>query len=93
MVATVFSDGAFQWAQVLPFVAENERAVMRQRQAERIKMAKLRGVRLGKPKAPSSDNLDAIINSYLSGEITSKVACEMSGLTRGTFFRRLKERR
>lgn len=79
--------------QVLSFVAENERSVMRQRQAEGIKMAKLRGVKFGRPMAPAPDNLGEIIDSYLNGEITSKTACQLSGLTRGTFFRRLKERR
>lgn len=79
--------------QVLSFVAENERSVMRQRQAEGIKMAKLRGVKFGRPMVPAPDNLGEIIDSYLNGEITSKTACQLSGLTRGTFFRRLKERR
>lgn len=79
--------------QVLSFVAENERSIMRQRQAEGIRMAKLRGVRFGRPMVASPDNLDEIIDSYLSGEITSKIACQLSGLTRGTFFRRVKARR
>lgn len=76
--------------QVLSFVAENERTTMRQRQAEGIRMAKLRGVKFGRPMAPTPNNLDEIIASYLSGEITSKIACQLSGLTRGTFFRRVK---
>lgn len=79
--------------QVLSFVAENERSVMRQRQAEGIKMAKLRGVRFGRPMVASPDNIDEIIDSYLNGEITSNIACQLSGLTRGTFFRRVKARR
>ena len=79
--------------QVLSFVAENERSQMRQRQAEGIRMAKLRGVRFGRPMVSSPDNLDEIIDRCLNGEITSKTACQLSGLTRGTFYRRLKERR
>ena len=90
LVGKFIADVVFQ---VLSFVAENERTTMRQRQAEDIKMTKLRGVKFGRPKVPSLGNLDDIITNYLSGEITSKAACEMSGLTRGTFFRRLKERR
>ncbi len=77
--------------QVLSFVAENERETMRQRQAEGIRMAKLRGVRFGRPKITSPDNLDGIIADYLSGKLTSKLACAKSGLSRGTFFRRIKE--
>ena len=63
---------------------------MRQRQAEGIRMAKLRGVRFGRPKALDPANLEEIIDGYLKGKITGKEACEKSGLSRGTFFRRVK---
>ena len=77
--------------QVLSFVAENERATMKQRQAEGIRMAKLRGVRFGRPSVPDPENIDEIIDLYKGKRITSGQACEMCGLTRGTFYRRLKK--
>lgn len=77
--------------QVLSFVAENERTTMKQRQAEGIRMAKLRGVRFGRPKVPDPKNIDEVIALYKEKKITSGQACEMCGLTRGTFYRRLKK--
>lgn len=76
--------------QVLSFVAENERETMRQRQSEGIKMAKAKGVRFGRPSVAIPDNFIEIIGLYKAGKITSKKAVEMSGLTRGTFYRKLQ---
>lgn len=76
--------------QVLSFVAENERETMRQRQAEGIRMAKLRGVKFGRPSAAIPDRFEEIIKLYKQKEITVMSAIEMSGLTRGTFYRKLK---
>lgn len=77
--------------QVLSFVAENERATMKQRQAEGIRMAKLRGVKFGRPSVPDPENIDEVLTLYKDRKITSSQACEMCGLTRGTFYRRLKK--
>ena len=75
--------------QVLSFVAENERETMRQRQLEGIRMAKLRGVRFGRPPLEISQGFKTIAESYKKGEITSAEAVQLSGLTRGTFYRKL----
>lgn len=63
---------------------------MRQRQAEGIRMAKLRGVKFGRPPKNIPDGFKEIVKLYKQGKITSSKACELSGLTRGTFFRKLK---
>lgn len=76
--------------QVLSFVAENERETMKQRQAEGIRMAKLRGVKFGRPSTPTPDDFDNIIKLYKEKKITVVTAINMSGLTRGTFYRKLK---
>ena len=76
--------------QVLSFVAENERETMRQRQAEGIRMAKARGVKFGRPSVATPNNFIKIINLYKEREITTMTAIKMSGLTRGTFYRKLK---
>ncbi|MBO5578243.1 MAG: recombinase family protein [Bacilli bacterium] len=78
--------------QVLSFVAENERETMRQRQAEGIKMAKQRGVKFGRPAKETPDNFFEIVNLYKERKITGITAIKMSGLTRGTFYRKLKNR-
>ena len=76
--------------QVLSFVTENERETMRQRQSEGIRMARLRGVRFGRPSVAVPQNFKTIVDSYKNGEITSSKAVQLSGLTRGTFYRKLK---
>lgn len=77
--------------QVLSFVAQNERETMRIRQAEGIKTAKARGVKFGRPRITLPNNFEIVTRQYLNKEITNKKACEILGMTRGTFFRYLKE--
>lgn len=76
--------------QVLSFVAQNERETMRIRQAEGIKTAKARGVKFGRPRIILPSNYEEIARQYLNKEITNKKACEILGMTRGSFFRYLK---
>ena len=55
--------------QLLSFVAENERANIRQRQAEGIMSAKARGVRFGRPKVSVSEDFSDNICSWENGEL------------------------
>ena len=57
LVGTFLSDIVLQ---VLSFVAENERTNIRQRQAEGIAAAKLKGVKFGRPPIPLPENFHAI---------------------------------
>ncbi|MDR1697773.1 MAG: recombinase family protein [Erysipelotrichaceae bacterium] len=77
--------------QVLSFVSENERETMRQRQSEGIKAAKQRGVKFGRPSVPTPDNFQSIVNLYLNKKINSEEAINKTGLSRGTFYRKLSE--
>ena len=77
--------------QVLSFVAQNERETMRVRQAEGIKTAKARGVKFGRPRITLPNNFEIVARQYLKKEITNKKACEILGMTRGSFFRYMKE--
>lgn len=77
--------------QVLSFVAQNERETMKVRQAEGIKTAKARGVKFGRPRITLPDNFKIIAKQYLNKEITNKKACEILSMTRGSFFRYMKE--
>lgn len=77
--------------QVLSFVAQNERETMRIRQAEGIKTAKARGVKFGRPRITLPNNFETVAKQYLNKEITNKKACEILAMTRGSFFRYLKE--
>ena len=77
--------------QVLSFVAQNERETMRMRQAEGIKTAKARGVKFGRPRITIPSNYETVAKQYINKEITNKKACEILGMTRGSFFRYMKE--
>ena len=64
LMGTFLSDIVLQ---VLSFVAENERANIRQRQAEGIAAAKARGVRFGRPPKPLPDNYLSTYLQWKSG--------------------------
>lgn len=79
--------------QILSFVAENERTNIKQRQAEGIRIAKEKGVKFGRPKVSLSDNSNEIINKYFHKELTNIEAAKILGISRGTFFRLVKEKK
>lgn len=82
--------------QVLSFVAENERANIRQRQAEGIAAAKQRGVQFGRPALPLPENFDAVHTAWRSKKITLKEAAAACNMPVGTFYgkaRRLESER
>ena len=78
--------------QVLSFVAQNEREILRQRQIEGIQTAKARGVKFGRPRITIPPNFNEIANSYLNREINSARASELLNMTRSSFFRYLNKR-
>lgn len=79
--------------QVLSFVAENERTNIKQRQAEGIRIAKEKGVKFGRPKAILPPNTNDILDKYINKEINNIEAAKLIGISRGTFFRLIKERK
>ena len=75
-------------------VAEQERKVERhQRQAEGIAEAKKRGVRFGRPYLPTPENFSIVVSQWESGLISFEDALETTGLSYGTFYRRLRAHR
>lgn len=77
--------------QVLSFVAENERNNIKERQAEGIRIAKEKGIRFGRPKAITPPNTNEILLQFINKEITNVEAAKLIGVSRGTFFRLVKE--
>ncbi|WP_337814211.1 recombinase family protein [Intestinibacter sp.] len=73
--------------QVLSFVAQNERENIRQRQAEGIKIAKAKGVHMGRPKYKLPDNFDEIVKKFHNKEITNTEAAKILNMTKGTFLK------
>ena len=79
--------------QILSFVAQKERENIRQRQAEGIAAAKERGVQFGRPVVSAPEDFPAIISEWESGQLPFAEALAQTGLSRGTFYRRLREYR
>lgn len=76
--------------QVLSFVAENERSNIRQRQAEGIAAAKVKGVRFGRPPKPLPENFLSAYGQWKKGEITCTAAAEACGMPLTSFRYRAK---
>nr|WP_297181194.1 recombinase family protein [uncultured Agathobaculum sp.] len=83
LMGTFLSDIVLQ---VLSFVAENERANIRQRQAEGIAAAKARGVKFGRPEAPLPDNFHTVRRAWREQKITLRQAALACGMPKGTFY-------
>lgn len=82
LMGTFLSDIVLQ---VLSFVAENERTNIRQRQAEGIAAAKMRGVRFGRPPSPLPKNFHEIYKQWKNGKITGLAAAKACGMPMSTF--------
>lgn len=83
LMGTFLSDIVLQ---VLSFVAENERANIRQRQAEGIAAAKARGVRFGRPPRPLPENFDQLHRAWRDKKITLRQAADACGMPVSTFY-------
>ena len=70
---------------ILSFVAENERANIRQRQAEGIAAAKARGVRFGRPAKPLPENYRNVRRQWKAGEISGVAAARKCGMPLSSF--------
>lgn len=77
--------------QLFSFVAQTERENIRRRQREGIEAAKARGVRFGRPRSVLPENFAEIVEDWLRGEYSAEEAARMLGISRSTFFRRVKE--
>lgn len=77
--------------QVLSFVAQNERENIKQRQAEGIRLAKLRGVHMGRPPYKPTKEFEEIAIKYLNKEISTTEAAKILKINRGTFLKYLND--
>ena len=77
--------------QLLSYVAQQERELIRQRQAEGIAAAKEKGVRFGRQRMPVPGEFEALAWQWWAGEVSGEQAAGRLGLSRRTFCRRAKE--
>ncbi len=82
LLGTFVSDVVLQ---VLSFVAENERTNIRQRQAEGIAAAKLRGVKFGRPLSPLPYNFNEVVKIWITGQISGTKAAKECQMPLSTF--------
>lgn len=87
LMGTFLSDIVLQ---VLSFVAENERTNIKQRQAEGIAAAKLRGVKFGRPPKPLPENFYQVYQEWKKGEISGVLAAQRMNMPISTFYYRAK---
>ena len=79
--------------QILSFVSENERANIKLRQAEGIRLAKQNGVRFGRPPIPRPENFDEIASLYDRFQIDFEEALRLCSLRHTTFYNFLRDYR
>lgn len=87
LMGTFLSDIVLQ---VLSFVAEHERDAIRQRQAEGIAAARLRGSPLGRPRLTLPENFDDVRRRWLEQRVTLSQAARECHMSRSTFHRYAK---
>ena len=73
--------------EVMGTIAEQERATIRQRQAEGIAAAKAKGKKFGRPTIKAPENWEQVYATWKRGEITAKTAMEMTQLKRTSFYK------
>ena len=88
LMGTFLSDIVLQ---VLSFVAENERANIRQRQAEGIAAAKARGVHFGRRFKDRGEHYGEILAAWRRGELSGRAAARALNVAHGTFQRWSRE--
>lgn len=88
LLGTFISDLVLQ---ILSFVAENEREVIHQRQAEGIAAAKAKGVRFGRPERPLPDNFAKVYEDWKEGLITGSRAAAACQMPLTTFRRKAEQ--
>lgn len=77
--------------QILAYVAETERSFIKQRQAEGIAAAKSKGIKFGCPKSKVPDNFEEYFKMWEYGQISTRKAAKMLGMSHSTFYRRCRE--
>jgi len=88
LLGTVIADIVLQ---LLSYVAETERANIRERQKEGIEAAKARGVQFGRPKMDKPENFGEIEKKINSGELSIRTAANILGISHPTLSKWLNE--
>lgn len=77
--------------QIFAYVAQTEREFISQRQAEGIAAAKRNGKRFGRPEKEMPDQFKEICQKCKKGEVSTRQAADLLGVSHTTFYRRYKK--
>lgn len=77
--------------QILAYVAETERAFIKQRQAEGIALAKEKGKKIGRCKNKLPERFEVYCEMWQQGVISTRKAAKELGISHTTFYRRCME--
>lgn len=77
--------------QILSFVAQSERENIRKRQEQGIVAAKAKGVKFGRPRVELPEDFSKIIGNWKEKKITTEEVLKMCGMSKSTFYRRIRE--
>ena len=77
--------------QVLSFVAQSERENTRNRQAQGIAAAKVRGVHMGRPPKALPENFEELARLWACQKLTTTELMQQTGLPETTLYRRLQK--
>lgn len=88
LTGTLISDLVLQ---IFAYVAQTEREFISQRQAEGIAAAKRKGRKFGRPEKEMPDQFQEICAKCFQGELSTRQAAEVLGVSHTTFYRRYKK--
>lgn len=77
--------------QILSYVAQTEREFIRQRQAEGIAAAKLRGQPMGRPPVSLPENFDQVALQCINGDLSVSLGAKKCSMSRSTFYKYLRQ--
>lgn len=72
--------------QLLSYVAQKEREMIKQRQAEGIEVAKSKGVRFGRPHKERPEEYEKLREEWKNGRISARDAAKQMGISHTTFY-------
>lgn len=86
LLGTLISDMVLM---LLSYVAENERVNIKQRQREGIEAARSRGIHLGRPQQPITEDFMEMYQLWEQGEITIREGAKRCNMSKTTFHRKV----
>lgn len=77
--------------QILSYVAETERNNIKKRQAEGIRIAKEKGVHMGRPRCKLPSNFNEVFNDYNENLVSLEDALKLLNMSKATFYNNVKK--